>query len=174
MADVYAVFGTLLALGIAFPGMLTGYWLLFPRAVERAQYRLEATPYRCLFLGLGAAALTIALVSMFSAVPLGVIKLVGAILGFGALAVATVGAAGIASAMAGRLKSLVGDGLTDAAAFVRGAVAFELAAAFPLVGWFVALPVSLVISYGAGIFSLLRWMPRAARVAVSEPALGQA
>ena len=28
MADVYAVFGTLLALGIAFPGLLTGGWLL--------------------------------------------------------------------------------------------------------------------------------------------------
>jgi len=175
MADVYAVFGTLLALGIAFPGMLVGYWLLFPSAVSRAQQRLEATPYRCLFLGLGAAALTIALVSMFSAVSLGVIKLLAAILGFGALAVATIGAAGIASSMAARLRAAAaGGGLSDAAALVRGAVAFELAAAFPLVGWFVALPVSLVASYGAGIFSLLHWMPRAARVSAAEPALGQA
>jgi hypothetical protein len=174
MADVYAVFGTLLALGIAFPGMLVGYWLLFPSAVSRAQQRLEATPYRCLFLGLGAAALTIALVSMFSAVSLGVIKLLAAILGFGALAVATIGAAGIASSMAARLRAAAAGGLSDAAALVRGAVAFELAAAFPLVGWFVALPVSLVASYGAGIFSLLRWMPRAARVSVAEPALSQA
>jgi hypothetical protein len=174
MADVYAVFGTLLALGIAFPGMLLGYWLLFPSAVGRAQHRLEATPYRCLFLGLGAAALTIGLVSMFSAVPLGVIKLLAAILGFGALAVATIGAAGIASSMATRLRAAAGGGLSDAAALLRGAVAFEMAAAFPLVGWFVALPVSLVASYGAGIFSLLRWMPRPARVSVGEPALGQA
>ena len=174
MADVYAVFGTLLALGIAFPGMLVGYWLLFPSAVSRAQQRLEATPYRCLFLGLGAAALTIALVSMFSAVSLGVIKLLAAILGFGALAVATIGAAGIASSMAARLRVAAAGGLSDAAALVRGAVAFELAAAFPLVGWFVALPVSLVASYGAGIFSLLHWMPRAARVSVAEPALSQA
>ena len=174
MADVYAVFGTLLALGIAFPGMILGYWLLFPSAVSRAQQRLEATPYRCLFLGLGAAALTIALVSMFTAVSLGVIKLLAAILGFGALAVATIGAAGIASSMAARLRTAAGGGLSDAAALVRGAVAFELAAAFPLVGWFVALPVSLVASYGAGIFSLLHWMPRAARVSAAEPALGQA
>ncbi len=41
MADVYAIFGTLLALGIAFPGMLTAWWLLFPRTVEGAQQRLS-------------------------------------------------------------------------------------------------------------------------------------
>jgi hypothetical protein len=173
MADVYAVFGTLLALGIAFPGMLAGVWLLFPGSVERAHQRLELTPYRCVFLGLGGAVATIAFVWMFSAVPLGVVKLAGALLGLGALAVATIGAAGTASSMASRLRSTTSS-LSDAGAFVRGAVAFELAAAFPLVGWFVVLPLSLMASYGAGIFSLLRGQPRASRAAAVEPALSQA
>ncbi|HET7011943.1 MAG TPA: hypothetical protein VFI11_14285 [Anaerolineales bacterium] len=173
MADVYAVFGTLLALGIAFPGLLTGVWLLFPEAVGRAQQRVESTPYRCLFLGLGGVVLTIALVSLFSAVPLGLVKLAGAILAFGALAVATIGAAAIVSAMAGHLQSFVA-GSSPAGAFVRSAVALELAAAFPLVGWFVVLPLCLIVSVGAGMFSLFRWMPRARAVTAAEPVLGQA
>jgi hypothetical protein len=173
MADVYAVFGTLLALGIAFPGMLTGVWLLFPGSVERARWRLERTPYRTLFLGLGGTVVTVALVAMLSAVPLGLVKFVGALLGFGALAVATVGAAGTASAMGTRLRSMT-SGLGEAGAFLRGAIALELAAAFPIVGWFVVLPVTLMASYGAGIFSLLRWLPRSSRVGAVEPALGRA
>lgn len=174
MADVYAVFGTLLALGIAFPGMLTGFWLLAPDGVGRARQRLETTPYRSLFLGLGAAILTILLVSLLSAVPLGLFKLLGAILAFAALAVATIGAAGTASAMAARLQRVMGGNLTGAAAFVRSAIALELAAVFPLVGWFMVLPLCLMASYGAGLFSLLHWMPRSAVATAAEPALGPA
>ena len=40
MADVYAVFGTLIGIGIAYPGMLTAWWLMFPRIVTRASDRL--------------------------------------------------------------------------------------------------------------------------------------
>ena len=32
MSDVSAIFGTLLLIGIAFPGMLTAWWTLFPAA----------------------------------------------------------------------------------------------------------------------------------------------
>ena len=37
MADLTAVFGFLLLFGIAFPGLLTTWWLLFPGLVGRAQ-----------------------------------------------------------------------------------------------------------------------------------------
>jgi hypothetical protein len=36
------------------------------------------------------------------------------------------------------------------------------------------LPLCLVASYGAGLFSLLHWMPRPAVAAAAEPALGSA
>ena len=174
MADVYAVFGTLLALGIAFPGLLAGFWLLAPEPVGRARQRLERTPYRSLFFGLGALILTILLVSLLSAVPLGLFKLLGAILAFAALAVATVCAAGTASDMGGGLRQGLRRHLSGAAAFVRSAIALELAAVFPLVGWFAVLPLCLVASYGAGLFSLLHWMPRSAVNAAAEPVLGSA
>ena len=51
MADVFAVFGTMLALGIALPGLLLTWRLLFPKVVDRAQQRLTQTPWRCFFSG---------------------------------------------------------------------------------------------------------------------------
>ncbi len=174
MADVYAVFGTLLALGIAFPGLLTGFWLMFPTAVGRAQERLERTPYRSLFFGLGAVIATALIVSLLSAVPVGAFKFAGAVLSFVALAVATVGAAGVACSMAARLQRMTGGLSSGIGAFVRSAVALELAAGFPLVGWFVVLPACLIVAYGAGLFSLLRWMPRPRLAGAAEPVLGSA
>jgi hypothetical protein len=50
--------------------------------------------------------------------------------------------------------------LTPAGAFVRGAVALELAAVFPIVGWFLVIPAVLLAGFGAGLFGLLRWLPR--------------
>jgi len=174
MADVYAIFGTLLALGIAFPGLLAGFWLLFPASVGRAQQRLDRTPYRSLFLGLGAAIAIALLVSLLSAMPVGLFKFLGAILAFAALAVATVGAAGVAASMAARLQRIAGGSAGGVGAFVRSAFALELSAAFPLVGWFVVLPVCLVVSFGAGLFALLRWMPRPGLAPAAEAALGPA
>jgi len=52
-------------------------------------------------------------------------------------------------------------GLTPAGAFVRGAIALELAAVFPFIGWFLLIPLTIVTSLGATAFALLHWMPRA-------------
>ncbi len=157
MADVAAVFGTLLALGIAFPGLLMAWWLLFPSAVGRAKQRFVRTPGRCFGLGL--------VVAFLLAIPVTILFLIpgpGQLMGFVALlmvlGVTAVGAAGIAATMGERLTQRTGN-LTPLAAFVRGAVALELAAAFPFLGWFLIIPGAMIISLGATTFALLRWVP---------------
>jgi hypothetical protein len=154
MADVSAIFGILLSLGIVFPGLLTAWWLLFPATVERARLRLDRTPWQCLWLGgVGAAGLVIP-VAILLALPVGPAKLVGwGLIGL-VLAVASLGAAGLASKMARRLHA---DGGTQLGSFVRAAIALELAAAFPLLGWFIVIPLTVVMSLGAALFALLRW-----------------
>ncbi len=169
MADVYAVFGTLLALGIAFPGLLSGAWLLFPVAVERAKLRVGSTPRRSFFLGLGAALLLALVAGIFNAVPLGFTRLLSALAVFLAFGVATLGAAAIASEMGDRLQHRGMTNLSPAGAFVRGAVALELAAVFPLVGWFLIVPGVLLTGLGAGVFALLNWLPRPSRLTQVEP-----
>ena len=160
MADVYAVFGTLLALGIAFPGLLTGSWLLFPAAVGRARVRIGATPVRSFFFGVASVILTAVLVALLNALPLGITKLAGTLIVFGAFGVATLGSAAIADEMGDRLREQGLPSISRAGAFLRGAVALELAAIFPIVGWFLVIPGVLLAGYGAGVFALLHWLPR--------------
>lgn len=157
MADVAAVFGTLLALGIAFPGLLVAWWLLFPSAVGRARQRFIRTPGRCFVLGLVVLGfLAIPLVILF-AIP-GPGQLIGSIALLTLLSVAAIGAASIAATMGERLTQRAGT-LSPVAAFVRGAIALELAAAFPFLGWFIVIPVAIITALGATTFALLKWIP---------------
>jgi hypothetical protein len=170
MADVYAVFGTLLALGIAFPGLLTGSWLLFPDIVGRARLRAAGTPWRSFFLGVGAVLLTTIPVLVLNAMPVGIAKLAAILIVFGAFGVATLGAAAVAAEMGDRLRAHAPSSMSSAGAFVRGAVALELAAIFPIVGWFLVIPGVLLLGFGAGVSALLRWLPRArTSTAVARP-----
>ena len=168
MADISAVFGILLTIGIVFPGLLTAWRLLFPAAVDRARDRLELTPWRCFWLGGVATAILVVPVVVLLALPFGPAKLAGWALMLTALAVASLGAAGLAARMGDRIQQL-SPAQTPLGAFVRGAVALELAAAFPIVGWFFFIPLTLVTVLGATIFALLHWSP--GRAAVSHPPL---
>ncbi len=160
MADISAVFGTLLALGIIFPGTLCAWWLLFPNTVERARLRLEQTPWQCFWLGGITTAVITLPVAALLALPIAPAKLLGWALLCLNLTVASLGAAGLAAQMGHALLRQDAGGLSPAGAFVRAAVALELAAALPVLGWFVILPLSVVTALGATVFALLRWLPR--------------
>jgi Na+/melibiose symporter-like transporter len=175
MDDVFAVLGILLALGIIFPGMLTAWWLLFPSVTARAQERVQRTPWSCLGLGIGLAIPVAIAIALISAIPFGVAQFFGLLIGSAALAIAGLGAAGIAAAMSERLQARSEQGLSDVAAFVRGALALELAAAFPVIGWVLFIPLTILVSFGAAIFSLLRSEPKPNDESLAaESALSQA
>jgi hypothetical protein len=170
MGDVFAIFGGMLAIGIALPGLLLAWSLLFPGTVEQAHARLERTPWRCFWIGLaGLLAGGLPLAALVN-IPAGPAKLVGWVGLFALLALASLGAAGLAALMGERLR---GVGLIASApgALLRGAVTLELAAVFPLIGWFVVIPITTVCALGAALFALLRRGPRAAPDA--QPAIGQ-
>jgi hypothetical protein len=170
MGDVFAIFGGLLAIGIALPGLLLAWSLIFPATVERARGRLEGAPWRCFWIGLaGLLAVGLPLAILFN-IPAGPVKFVGWVGLFALLALASVGAAGLAALMGERLRS-VGLNASAPGALLRGAIALELAAAFPLVGWFVVIPVAMICALGAALLALLRRGPRAAPD--MQPAIGQ-
>jgi hypothetical protein len=160
MADVYAIFGTLLSLGIAFPGMLTAMWLLFPETVERARVRVHITPWRCFWFGVGTTLAVSLPISILLALPVGAAKIIGAVLLFLTLTTASLGTAGITAEMSERLESHLNGRTSSAGRYLRAGVALELAAAFPIIGWFIVIPVTLMTSMGAAVFSLLRWLPK--------------
>ena len=178
MADVYAVFGTLLALGIIFPGMLIAWWLIFPGTVGKASSRIERTPWRCLALGVALALPIGFTAAILFSIALGPANFLGGVLIVGALAFASLGASGMAAMMGRRLLPRSRESTSEAAGFLRGAVALELAAAFPVIGWFLVIPFIILCSLGAAGFAALGWMPQTRAVpdstaAQDQPALGQ-
>lgn len=158
MADISAIFFILLIIGIAFPAMLTAWWLLFPSLISRAQSRVEKTPWQAFWLGLIIViALTIPIIILL-ALPFGPAKFIGWILLGASLTVSSIGSAGIAAHLAVRLSHH--SNVTPLSGFIRSTVILELAAFFPLIGWlFVWIPM-LIIAIGATGFALLNWNPR--------------
>ncbi len=156
MSDVYAVFGTLLALGIVFPGLIFTWWLLFPDAVNRAETRLTHAPGRTFLFGLLLTFILTVLIVILANLPLPGANVTAVALLVIALAVAAVGAAGLTNRMAQRLRQKSNPGLSPAGSFLRAVVVLELAAAFPIIGWFLFIPLCLIISLGAAGLVLLR------------------
>ena len=158
MADISAIFFILLIIGIAFPAMLTAWWLLFPSVVERARLRVERTPMQSFWMGIVIViAVAVPTVILF-ALPFGPAKFFGWILLAASLALSTVGSAGIAAHLGTRLARQ--SNLSALSGFVRGSILLELAAFFPALGWFFIWPLMLIVAFGATGFALLNWLPR--------------
>jgi hypothetical protein len=158
MADISAIFFILFIISIAFPAMLTAWWLLFPDLIGRAQTRIAQSLASSFWLGLIVVfALTIPIFFLL-ALPFGPAKFFGWILLAASLAFSAIGSAGIAAHLGTRLAQQ--SQLSPLSGFIRGAVLLELAAFFPIIGWlFIWIPL-LITAFGATAFALLNWMPR--------------
>lgn len=163
LGDVTTVFAILIALGIVLPGLLLAWSLLLPGMVERSRERITRTPWKSLLLGV--------LILFIISVPVlilnrlsGPFQFFAYVIVFSFLACASIGAAGLASAMGERLRGQ-GVQVTSPGALVRGAIALEFATVFPIIGWFFVLPLTSLVSLGASIFALLHWTPHTAPIA---------
>lgn len=166
MADVYIVVFTLIGMLISLPALLVALNLLFPKASTHAAIRLQQTPVKSFLFGIPIASAFLLWIAITSNVPLGAVKATAFMAAFVGMGIGTVGAAGLARILADRLSSLSPNSsrLTH---LVRGAIVFELACLFPIVGWFLFVPLAGIALIGAGTFALLGWIPQA-RVAFNE------
>jgi len=172
MADISAIFFILLILGIAFPAMLTAWWLLFPAVIGRAQTRVEKTPMQAFWLGLVIVITVATPVVFLLALPVGPAKLIGWVLLAASFALSSIGSAGIAAHMGKRLT--LQSNVSALGGFIRGAVVLELAAFFPVIGWLFIWPIMLAMAFGATGFALLNWLPREKTVRTPESVPTQA
>jgi len=158
MADISAIFFILLILGVAFPAMLTAWWLLFPRLITKAQVRIDKSLASSFWMGLIVILVLGIPTFILLALPFGPAKLIGWILLGASLALSSIGSAGIAAHLGTRLTQH--STISPLSGFVRGAVLLELAAFFPIIGWvFLWIPL-LITAFGATGFAILNWMPR--------------
>jgi hypothetical protein len=168
MADVYAIFGTLIALGIAYPGMLAAWRLLFPDLVNRAHSRITTSPWSSLGIGIGAAIPIVILSAIFFSAPGGVGKFLGLLIAVIGFALASLGASALASRMGVQLNEISGGKYSVPGAHLRGAVALELAAIFPFIGWFIVFPLTTLACYGAAWRALLSRRESTAKVITQD------
>lgn len=159
MGWVIGIFGFLLALAIALPGLLLSWALLLPATVERVRRRAEAGPWRCFGVGLAVLLVTIVALGLLFAIAAGPLQML-AWAGLAAvLALASLGMAGLAALMGERMRVGPPPTLTPGS-LVRSAVALELAVMVPVLGWFFLFPAVVCVSLGAAALALLRRAPR--------------
>lgn len=158
MVDVYIVVYSLLGILICLPALLLVLNLLMPQVTSRIEMRLEQTSGKSFVLGVPVTAVFLLFIAITVNIP-GIGQASAFLAGFIGMGLGTLGAAGMAHLLARRVK-LLANPSSEALNLLRGAVLYELACLFPLVGWFLFAPIVGITVIGAATFGLLGWLPR--------------
>lgn len=155
MADTMAVFFVILGLVIALVSLIVLVRGLWPVAVRASADRLSrglVAPFAVGFPLTGVVMLVAAVCSNIAGRP-------GVLLAGGVLSVfllfALTGIAGLATTIGERLETS-SDAGQPWRAVLRGAIVLALSGLMPILGWFVVLPVALVIGAGASTLAAFR------------------
>jgi hypothetical protein len=168
MSDVLAISMILLLLGSAYLGLLAALRLLFPGIVSANRMRIQTQTWRCLGSGVLASGLIALPAIVLINLPVGLFKFFGWLLLALGLGLSLFGAAGLAELMASRMQANKPDEPATFGSFVRAALTIELAAVFPVVGWLIFFPISLLVSLGAALLSWLRRSPGRDKITVPD------
>ena len=166
MADTMSIFFVILGMLLAFSGL----WLLcrglWPDAVEAAAARCTKRIWPYFLAGIPLTIVMIVLARvLFVLGPVGKFAAVAVVCFY--MVQAHTGVSGLATAIGRRLSSPL-DAHSPWRATLRGGIALELTYLLPILGWFVVLPVSIIIGTGAINVALL------SRLKIqSQPALVQ-
>ena len=156
MADMYAIFGSLILVGISYPSMLTAWWLLFPERVETARIRISEKPKRCFGTGILAAAIAAIPAAILFTLPSQFTQVLGWIWLVLILGAASLGAAGIAAEIGLRLNWRNDGEFQSLGAFIRGAAILELASVFPIIGWLLFIPIGTLVGLGGAVPTIIK------------------
>lgn len=158
MVDVYIVVYTLLGILICLPALLLALNLLMPQITRRIETRLEQTPGKSFVMGVPVTAVFLLFIAVMANIP-GVGQGSAFLAGFVSMGLGTLGAAGMSRLLAKRV-TLINAPSSEALNLLRGALIYELACLFPIVGWFLFAPIVGITVIGAATFGLLGWLPR--------------
>ena len=154
MADTLAIFFVILGLLSAFPGL----WLLcrglWPNMVASSADRCRNGLIKPILVGAPLSAAVIVFAIVFAKFPGGLGAIVSAAIICAFAMVANAGVAGFATCIGERLASPV-DAARPWKATLRGGIVLELSYLLPVLGWFVILPLSIIIGCGAATLSLI-------------------
>jgi hypothetical protein len=153
MADVLAVFFVVVGLLLAHLGvwlLSRGLWL---GHVERAEKQVSERLVLTLLAGIPPTAVAFVVAIVLAKLGGGPGKALAALLGSGFLLFAHAGLSGAILHVGRRLGTSTD---TPWRSMFRGGVAVALAYAFPILGWFVLLPASILLGAGASLIAVFR------------------
>ena len=156
MADMYAIFGSLIIVGISYPALLTIWWLLFPEKVEKARVRISEKPKKSFGVGLLAGVIAAIPAAILFTLPSQVTQVLGWIWLVLVLGAASLGAAGIAAEIGLRMNWRNDGNFQSLGAFIRGAATLELASSFPIIGWLLIIPFGTLVSLGGAVNAIFK------------------
>lgn len=137
-----------MALLISWAALVIVTALAMPERASRAQSLLQNSPKKCFFAGL--LMLFVVFIALnLAGNPHRTVKTAGAVLSLFSGGILIVGGAGIASLLGARIGEASG-GKTSFGNLVRGSLLHSFAMLFPLLGWFLMLPLSAAFALGAG------------------------
>jgi hypothetical protein len=160
MADVFSISLSIFGFFLALQGLWLSGRALAPAGFERAISQCREHPLKSFFTGLGLTLLTAvaAIVTSKAAGPGQALAI--ALIGAWVL-LSSLGVSGLATLVGERLPSPV-DARRPWRRTVRGGVVLELAFLFPIVGWFIVLPLALILGAGAAVRVVLGGAPQPA------------
>lgn len=168
LADTVGIFLVIVGLLIAFPAL----WLLcrglWPGAVVACGERNRRGMVKSFFVGLPFLVILIIAMGISGKLPGPVGQLSPLFLLSVFFLYASVGVAGIATMLGGRLPSPADEARTWNRT-LRGSIVLVLSFLFPILGWFLLLPVSLIVGFG----TLTRVLLTYKKVPATPPPLPQ-
>ena len=153
MADVFKILFPVLGTLMSFVCYCLLFEGTFPAAVERCRQTYQTRPIKSLLLGgvIGVPGVALGLAFLNSGEPVGIFLGLCAL--FLLFSFSILGAAGLASLIGQRLNSPQ-DIHQPWKRVYRGSVVLAITFIFPMLGWFMVLPITLASGLGAALFSL--------------------
>ena len=151
LAQVQAVVALIAALILSWAALLMAVALTLPEQTNRAEDILETQPKKCFGVGLGMA---VALIAGLFTLRIPGVQLFGILFLLTLAAVFVVGAAGLAKLMGSRIAELSGWKGNSFSNLAKGSLVYSAAMLFPLIGWYLFLPLSMLGAMGAGLLAV--------------------
>lgn len=165
MADVFKILFPVVGTLMSFVCFWLLYEAIFPNAVERCRAAYVRRPISAVLLGalITAPTMTVGLTLINIANP--VTKFIGFAMLCFLILIGILGSAGLSRLIGVRLAS-IGDERQPWRRVLRGGIILSITFLFPVVGWFLVLPVTLVSGVGA---SVLGWWSTRGWTQASQP-----
>src|SRR5579859_5390453 len=154
IGDVFSVASALVLICVTAWALIMGSALLFQSGASKARDSYCNAPWRGFFAGLATTAVVGIASVVLLAIPTPLTKLVGTMLYLLLMALAALGASGIALLISDRVAAL-DPNVSRYGALMRASSILVIAGVFPLLGWFLVGPVLTIASIGYGLQALV-------------------